>query len=356
MFSIALFFLSILVSPFLNTPHRFVVAPDFYLMLACAIVVVPVGVKIGQRSNAAQDVLATIARAASLLGYVSFLFTQQTSTYGMVEFSWVSVGWPLRIVELFGFLYYLQKILNKNGFNMRNIMWLLGPGLSTIGIFTKNIILPLVFGLLVLLVHNLCLQGRRLLLRRAIRPMVAGVAFVVGAYLLDLANGGHVVRSMSDEIFSHILKSERAQDFSFLKTLSMRDQIWSIAWTRFLDSPLFGNGFGQVIITHQVQGLSNELMPLHNGFIDLLVSVGLVGSLGVAIPGVSCLLKILSRRCFLASGEMSPAISGFAGALVFFNMGSTSKLFYATTVTSLLIMAIAFGMYLSRSEHGSANA
>jgi len=346
------FLIALLVSPLLDTPHRFDVPLDFYLMLACAFAVIPVGVRIGSQPNLGADTLSIIAKSASILGYFSFFLTRQTSTFGMVDFSWVSMGWPLRILELFGLFYYFQDILRKKRINLQNMLWLLGPSLATIGIFTKNIILPLLFGLMVLSAHNLVLRGYRSFLKSAQKPLLGVMAASAGIFLVDLALSGRLLKSMKDELFSHIFKADNLQDFTFLNVLSLRDQIWSISWIRFLDSPFVGNGFGQAIATHQIYGTSSDLIPLHNGYLDLLISVGVLGTLGVAIPLVFCTSKILSRKYFVASEGMSPAISGYLGALCFFNTGSTSKLFYATTVTSILIMAIAFGMSRVRYEDG----
>jgi exopolysaccharide production protein ExoQ len=85
-------------------------------------------------------------------------------------------------------------------------------------------------------------------------------------------------------------------------TLTGRDEIWQYALSRFWQSPIFGVGYGSLWNVGTYSVLQQELLRMsfiiregHNGYIDVMTEVGMVGLLLVALYLVATIYRLWER-------------------------------------------------------------
>jgi O-antigen ligase len=88
----------------------------------------------------------------------------------------------------------------------------------------------------------------------------------------------------------------RGQDKELFTSLSGRTHGWEAAWASFQQSPIIGHGFAAAART-EILGTSGA-STLHGSIFDVMVGVGLLGSIpwGLAIVWTSLRLLALARR------------------------------------------------------------
>ncbi|MBN1460294.1 MAG: hypothetical protein JXA57_12220 [Armatimonadetes bacterium] len=155
---------------------------------------------------------------------------------------------------------------------------------------TKSTVFSLVGGFLVATVLLLFVSQpvRSRVSRRALAVLLlAGV----GLYGLNRVSSGRILAYAGDR-YLHL----ESVDLSGIGTIGLLNSsstgrttiIWPAVWERFLESPWFGGGFGQVFRYD-----ASVSVPTHNGFLELLMGVGAVGVLPVFIGHVWWLKTVL---------------------------------------------------------------
>lgn len=338
-FAAFLFFMCIAASIILPSPYKGRIGIDFYLMLFAVYISILLGYKIGYSSLSLDTLLYRSAAFLGLLGYFSFFYTLMPSTSGLVAYNILSIGWPMRLIEMFSLFYFLHRFLYLKDRNIFSIICFIGALLACILLFTKNIILPVIVGILIYFVILLFWsekQRRAAILFRIISSLLV-IVFLF--FVIDNLSKGSYSSKINEEFYGHIIKSENISKIDLETATSSRTTLWKDIIPRFSYSPIFGNGFGQSIRI----GVVGETIPLHNGFLDLLVSVGLLG-FSIFLFAIIDWFKIVgNKRVFIHSNGYNLAILAYVIATLAFNLGSTSRLFYATSCFSFFLMALIYG-------------
>jgi O-antigen ligase len=119
--------------------------------------------------------------------------------------------------------------------------------------------------------------------RTGLACFVLGVAgiLVVHRRFKALLLGGFVVfltvLFFSEEIMAYLLRGEHVGS---LQTLTGRTLVWQAAWESFLERPVLGSGFGvgsRYLFMTILAGWDQQFSSAHNGLMELLTGVGLVG-------------------------------------------------------------------------------
>jgi O-antigen ligase len=120
----------------------------------------------------------------------------------------------------------------------------------------------------------------------AAAALLAGLGALLAATMLSL----HV-----DTIANHL---SRSGDPSEVFTLTGRLDIWQVVWDKIVQKPLLGWGYNSSkIVLGQFEGFNWGLMvdTAHNMWLQLLLSVGFIGTLPTVIVLVALLWKIIVR-------------------------------------------------------------
>ena len=93
----------------------------------------------------------------------------------------------------------------------------------------------------------------------------------------------------------------RGEDVDSLQTMSGRTVMWQAAWRSILDQPWIGLGYGvggRSLFLTVLAGFGTSMSTLHNGFLEVLTGVGLLGFM----PWIASLVWTLVNafRCGLA--------------------------------------------------------
>lgn len=83
--------------------------------------------------------------------------------------------------------------------------------------------------------------------------------------------------AFSQTIETYLIRGEATEN---LQTLSGRSVMWQAAWQSFLEHPLAGRGFGvggRSLFLTTLAGFGVQISSLHNGVLELLTGVGLLG-------------------------------------------------------------------------------
>jgi len=151
-----------------------------------------------------------------------------------------------------------------------------------------------------------CAQGRTGLLCFLLGVVI--VLLIHRRFKLVLVGAGVasiLLVTFSQEILAYLLRGEQAGS---LQTLSGRTLVWQAAWDSFVERPLFGSGFGvgsRYLFLTNLAGAAMELSSAHNGFMELLTGVGLIG----LVPWAASLLWTIANafRAAVRGKYPSPA-------------------------------------------------
>jgi O-antigen ligase len=213
-------------------------------------------------------------------------------------------------------------------------------------LFTKNIILPTLAGLVFLTFANIYYAGARNALGNIAKIIAVLTILTIGFLGTDRLIDGALSTRISEEFWGHILKTNSLDSVILDDVVSGRTRIYEIVWPRFFQSPIFGNGYGQTIHYSELGVDSNENIPLHNAFLDQLISVGLFGLLLLLLPLLLWYIHCSTKAFYAASNKMSIAILTFVIALSVYSLGNSVKYFYGITCFAVCIMSLYYGQAL----------
>jgi O-antigen ligase len=133
-------------------------------------------------------------------------------------------------------------------------------------------------------------------------------------------------------------------------TAAFRMVRWNYAWQLWLSHPLFGLGFGRLLLPYSLDsqnfgaGFFNGGMP-HNTFLFLLARMGLVGFGLIAYCWVVAII-LLGRRVIrrpdadqMAAASILIAMMGFAFFVLFFERPGNSSAFWIILAASLRLLS-----------------
>lgn len=175
--------------------------------------------------------------------------------------------------------------------------------LSGLCLYGSNSITSTVLSVtLVVVVPMMMWFGKRSVRTVLIISTVAGLALIALGTSLGLTNQSLQSGDVGDEFFSITGRDA---------TFTGRVRLWNMAWSAFQQNPLVGWSFDDLMSLSQKRHL--EYMQFHNGYLDLLVRGGIVGSvlLGYLILRKYFLFVRLARvnwRLFTTLASLSTAI------------------------------------------------
>jgi O-antigen ligase len=176
-------------------------------------------------------------------------------------------------------------------------------GLSGLCLYGSNSMTSTVLSVtLVVLVPMMMWLGKRKLRTVLIVSSVVAIAFIALATSLGFTDQSVQTSDVDDEFFSITGRDA---------TFTGRVGLWNMAWSAFQQNPLVGWSFDDLMSLSQKRHL--EYMQFHNGYLDLLVRGGIVGSvlLGYLILRKYFLFVRLARvnwRLFTTLASLSTAI------------------------------------------------
>jgi O-antigen ligase len=128
----------------------------------------------------------------------------------------------------------------------------------------------------------------------------------------------------------------RSGDPSEVFTLTGRLDIWQVVWDRIVEKPFLGWGYNSSkVVLGQFEGFNWGLMvdTAHNMFLQLLLSIGIIGTIPIIVPLLSLIWKIVVRpdpfRDFIV---VIVIVTGISDAIA---LGSTP-----TVMTLLFFIAV----------------
>ncbi len=107
----------------------------------------------------------------------------------------------------------------------------------------------------------------------------------------------------------------RGQDQDLLYSLSGRTTVWEAGWQAFFARPFFGSGFGvggREVFLHLVGYRSELISSVHNGLLELLLGVGILGFLPWAC---SVLWTLRLAGAAYLRGDALPIVIGMVVAV-----------------------------------------
>ena len=124
---------------------------------------------------------------------------------------------------------------------------------------------------------------------QVLRPMALVGAAFVGAAVLAISVG------FVPNVQSLLDGASRSSDASEILTLTGRTELWGFVWSKILEAPILGHGFGaaDAVLSREWWGPPDASVGAHNTWLQSLLMLGVVGT----IPFVT-FHQVLIRRWF----------------------------------------------------------
>lgn len=288
-----------------------------------------------------QAALEKAARFLSLLSVYSFVMHLLAQPDNLLV-----PGWPVRLLILFGFAWHLSRWLLLREPGISRTMWLI---LSSLDLFA-SLHKPIIFSAVACAAYLfwVAARERRIDAGRIARIAAILVASIVTVVVADVATSGKVSEHVDTTVRRKFLHGglERSDDWSSFVVAASGGRmgpgsLWPSAIEKILSRPLVGNGF-EVALTSAHTLTENHV---HNGYLELLLSIGLIGALPV--------LAALAAWLVLAGHELrtgaygvlvAPCIAFMVGILAF-NAGGTSRFQVTVTAATIAVMAIVLQLH-----------
>ena len=287
------------------------------------------GLILGGRVEGARRVLgwlATGCAVGSLLSGFFWVFLPEHEV-GLLE----RASWPMRMVFLFGFFWFLTHWLANVRLLDWNMMGMLACSIEA-GLSLHK---PVIFSLGAGLVGFLWLSSRRgVHCRLHMRALKIFLLIIALASSLGLAEGvSHGAVSSGIRKFWYQAVWHVDYDSDMAQVLGDRGEalehaaagrlgFWRDALQAFANGPFLGSGFPEVDTT-------GGSVSIHNGYLDWLLAFGILGTLPVVCIWGSWFRAVLRRRPNAnPAGEiMIVAVASYLLAIAAFNLGGTVRLF-----------------------------
>ena len=349
---LALFFLSIIVLERIHvSAFDSSIGLDFYIGLVQALLFGVIGYYYGRDGR---DILWILGGTALILSGVSVYSFLAGNTEPKMTFPTLAVGFPMAYFVLFGFYWYLHAWLASSGVAVRPLLGLIACSFYVIFSFMKPVIIPAMGGIVFLLLFSVVFNKRNgvYLTRLFVFTCIAAIIF----FSIDVFSGNKISDAMVDKIIYAFLHLDFNQEnisltqlvnYIFLHDIDLlelasggRYDLWAAAEERIRASPLIGSGFGQ---TSSVLSGVDGSVPFHNGYLDLLLSVGIAGCIPVLIGIVLWFRSMLSRVAInRTNGLLIPVVS-YVVSIMVLNYGGTSRLFPTLSAFIMFLVGLSTG-------------
>ncbi len=258
--------------------------------------------------------------------------------------------WGVQGFLLFGYCWFLTLTLT----HARWLTW------SAVGLFASSVLWLLmekatIFGIsagtVAIVVTLLLCKGywKRVMLRGAVSLGVVVVVFMV----LDADSQGRLSYRVSNYLAAKFFRVKELSLVTFsarsavtASTLRM-DVIWPKAIERFEASPWCGSGFNQNFVEHFT---FSTYVPIHNAYLDILVGVGIVGTLPVLLAFLWWLKTV--GKAVRQPENMLLLLPCFGYSICFcvMNAGDLLRYFYTPIMLFGLIVGISMKIALMPAE------
>jgi hypothetical protein len=307
-----------------------------YIPLMTLPVWVCIGIWFTRDPRTTQALLHNLALSGAIASTISFMLR-------MLGFSYDSLlgpmYWPYHYIVAFGFFYYLSVwLLCKTG-RMQNAIGILACSLEMLFTFEKRMIISTALGLLGLgITWSIIGPGiRRHFLQRFVL-LTAGMGAAAAA--INIITSGGLISAIHNIFITRWISYSdvHGTDSSVLvladRLGSGRLEMWRETPVRIAESPWVGSG---------LYPLFEGAKVTHNGFIDVLLSVGFVGFLIIAAGIVFWAATILKSRL----GRNAAALQLACVSFIFSTFGAWIGISAWTSFPTLNIyMCLLYGISL----------
>jgi O-antigen ligase len=312
--------------------------PWVFIGLVQAIFCGFIGYRIGNAPEAAAWTLRMIARSAMCVSLYMFVTPEPLEG---TSFPNIGVGWPVRLFILFGFCWYLSAALSVPHLTKEVVFGGLACSLEVFVAFHK----PIVFAGLgciatMALMQQIIPQTRM----RGNTRLVGGIALsMVVLFAAVQFSGGSILEGYREEFFTKYLHMKASGGAVGLdeKTLERfsggRFELWAQAIDLFWKSPWVGSGPGQ-----RFYGPGEEVHA-HDGYIELLYSVGVIGALAHIAAAWIWFQQTIIARGLARRARLILPIAVFVGGFLAFEMGGGAAVLYTVLSFVYLLMGIGLG-------------
>jgi len=316
---------------------------DFYINLALIVVAYAIGYRVGSDDQYIDWILRRAAFLCALLSVYCF-FTPDM-VFGAYSPT-IAVGYPMRLFIVYGFCWYFYDLLRNKRLFSSSLIGVVACFLEILSRFHKPIIFSVSVAAIFIIISIFLYEiksYKKHVKRISLFVSLAIILFVSVNFIFSNIVSDYYITNFYEKYLhesSGELTTYNTYDF-VNKSFGYRVDIWGQALTRFKGSPFVGSGFGQSI-DMGVRSNYNEI-PFHNGYIDLILSVGLLGTLPFMYWLFTWFKITLSKDAFYYMNGISIPIISFVVSIAAFNFGSTSRMFYSLSAYTLFLMGLLYG-------------
>lgn len=228
-----------------------------------------IGFDIGGNIKRVYSFLYKLARIGAFLSYLSLAML----AIGISDESLIGpTHWAFRFIIVFSFIYFLTLIVTGINGGKSRFFWLLGSSLAVFWGFYKFTIVSVFIGILVV-AALVIIKGHSVRRRSITMFFVLIMLLIMAALSINRVTGGglfSVINNIYINKWLHGVDISEPLTPEDLNQLSAgRYKMWENALNRINEHPLLGSGLGQ-----RYEGS----LVTHNGYIDMLLSFGKLGS------------------------------------------------------------------------------
>jgi len=299
-----------------------------------------------------RGLLAKLAMMAAIFSVVHFA----ASRVGIIEaYLQAPLNWPIQFFALFGYFWFLYQYFSAAA-TRDSLIGLICCTLEVFGEFHKPVVISGLVGTLILV---WLIKKYDSNWRAAVWKMLVVVAVGTTGFLtINAITEGTIFDKMEQVFLQKYLHSstgtfEEDPTYMIQKLSGGRTILWTLAYNAFVKSPVIGSGFGQEFENDFYGG---QKLPVHSQYVDVLLSVGVVGFLIALISGI-WFLRVSFAGLYARSNLdiMIPSLA-FVFAIGTYNAGGSVIWFAPTSyllfiiIGALLQLATATGMGISRRQ------
>lgn len=281
---------------------------------------------------------------------VSFLFR---ITFGNEEVNRLlgPAGWPMRFFFMFSFFWYFVKLISGK-MDKNIILGLFSSSLETIVTLHKPFIVCCVFAIPIM--YALIARRQKWPFRLVIRMVSYTVCTIVVIFVINMITHGKIIKFMKHEIYVKYLKTD--EDYvvrwnpedKYFYLSGGRFSLWNEALKRFYDNPMLGSGLGQSLDS------GAGLISMHNGYLDMILSFGILGCIPV-LMALFRWLKIVGRSALSTKSDALYSIIfiGYMTGILVYNLVGTSRLFIPSSFFILFVFGAALRLAINSCNNSN---
>jgi len=247
--------------------------------------------------------------------------------------------WPIFLLFIFGYLWYLSKWLSSVGLNVRALVGTVVCGLEVMNPLVKPVFISAAVATCVLIVIQTAAAKNWKLLKRSLCAVCAVVVIICVAFVINPKGMTEWTEKVRTRLF-HAEKGGLEGDVGdVIRSMAGgRFELWEGLYDRVRENYILGSGFGQAMLIR-----NNELVSLHNGYLELLLGAGILGCVSVALGLMLWLRRILgSMRDNTYVGYQATCIA-YLCAVAVYNTGGSIFVFTSPLIFVFMVCGAAAG-------------